>query len=382
MHGARPGAHAHDAVAMPVVQTATYAFETSEALRAYVEGRHDREEYGRYGNPTVRLLEARMAALEGAEDAVAFGSGMAAITAVLLALLRAGAHVVLFDDCYRRTRQLVAEWLGRFGVQATLVPGGDVAAMERALRPETRVVLTEAPTNPFLLVADLPAIASVCRPRRIRTVVDATLASPVNLRPLEHGIDLVVHSATKYLAGHNDVLGGVVAGSGALVSLVREVRDVTGAMLDPHAGWLVLRGLKTLALRVQRQNATGLALARALEGHPRVVRVWYPGLQSHPSHAIATRLMRGFGGVVSFELRAGFEETMRFVDDCRLARIAPSFGGVESLVEQPALMSYHSLDREERLRLGITDGLVRFSAGIEDTQEIVADVLRALQTSA
>jgi len=378
VHDGEPRLHPHDALAAPIAQTATYGFETTADLVAYMEGRVEREEYGRYGNPTVRLVEAKVAALEGADDAVAFGSGMAAVTSAILALTKEGAHVVLFSDCYRRTRQFVAGFLGRFGVRHTLVPPGDLDALEGALTDDTRLVVSEAPTNPFQSVVDLDRLAAICRPRRVKTMVDTTFATPMNLKPLDHGIDLVVHSATKYLGGHNDVLAGVLAGRGNLVSLVRDLRHVLGPVCDPHAAWLVLRGMKTLALRVRQQNETALALARFLEEHPRVRRVWYPGLPSHPDHEVASRLMSGFGGVVTFEVDADLAATGRFVDACRIPRIAPSLGGVESLIEQPALMSYFELDRDARETLGMTDGLVRYAVGIEDAEDIVADVARAL----
>ncbi len=379
VHAGEPRSHAHHAVTPPIVQTATYSFRDTAALVDYMEGREDRDEYGRYGNPSVRVVEARLAALEGAEEALLFGSGMAAITTAILALVKGGAHVVLFADCYRRTRQFVTQTLERFGVAHTLVPPADLDALAAALRPETRLVISEAPTNPYLNVVDLEAVARICRARRVKTLIDATFATPVNLRAHAHGVDLVVHSATKYLAGHNDVLAGAVSGTGALMSLVREARDVLGGVCDPHAAYLVGRGLKTLGLRVAQQNKTGLALARALEGHPRVSRVWYPGLASHPHHEVAARLLRGHGGVVTFALDGSLEETSAFIDALRIPRIAPSLGGVESLVEQPALMSFYELSEAQRAAVGISGSLVRYAAGIEDTDDLVADVLRALE---
>jgi cystathionine gamma-synthase len=378
VHGGEPRTHAYDALAAPIVQTATYTFASTAELIAYMEGQREREEYGRYGNPTVRLLEQKVAALEGADDAVAFASGMAAVTTAILALVRQGSHVILFSDCYRRTRQFVRDLLGRFGVEHTLVPPADLDALRAAIRPETRLVVSEAPTNPYNTVLDLPKLAAICREHRVKTLIDATFATPINLRPVEHGIDLVVHSGTKYLAGHNDVLAGVVAGKAGMVSLVRDLRHVLGGVLDPHAAYLVLRGTKTLSVRVERQNATAQALAEALEGHPRVRRVWYPGLASHPQHEVARRLMTGFGGVVTFTLDADLETTSRFIDALRIPRIAPSLGGVESLVEQPALMSYFELSSEERNAVGIPDELVRYAVGLEDADELVADVLRGL----
>jgi cystathionine gamma-synthase len=363
----------------PIAQTATYSFADTAELVAYQEGHKEREEYGRYGNPTVRLFEERVAALEHTEDAVAFASGMAAITSAILALTKAGDHVVLFSDCYRRTRQFVTTFLARFGVEHTLVAPADLTALERALRPETKLVVSEAPTNPYLTVVDLDGLVALCKPRRVRVLIDSTFATPVNMNPADHGVDLVVHSATKYLGGHNDVLAGVVAGPGGLVSLIRDLRHMMGAVCDPHAAFLVLRGLKTLALRVEQQNRTAQALAEALEGHARVVRVWYPGLASHPHHATARKYMRGMGGVVTFELRGDCASTSRFVDALEIPRIAPSLGGVESLVEQPALMSYFELATSEREAIGIKDQLVRYAVGIESADDIVRDVKRALE---
>jgi len=378
VHGGEPRSYAFDALTHPVVQTATYSFATTADLVAYMEGSVEREEYGRYGNPTVRAVEQKVAALEGVEDAAAFSSGMAAVTSAILALVKSDAHVVLFADCYRRTRQFVTGFLSRFGVTHSLVPPGDLDALERVMTDKTRLVISEMPTNPYQTCVDLDRLSAICKRFRAKSMIDSTFATPVNLRPAEHGIDLVVHSATKYLAGHNDVLAGVVAGQAGLVGLVRDLRHVFGAVLDPHAAFLVLRGIKTLGLRVAQQNRTALALAELVESHPRVKRVWYPGLASHPNHAIAKQLMRGFGGVVTFELDADMAATGRFIDALQIPRIAPSLGGVESLVEQPALMSYFELTTEEREAVGMRDSLVRYAVGIEDTDDLLADVQRAL----
>lgn len=371
----------YDAVPTPVVQTATYTFASTEAIVAYTEGREaeDREEYGRYGNPTTRSVELRLAALEGTEDAALFASGMAAMTTSVLALVKSGQHVVLFRDCYRMTYEFTTDVLARFGVSHTLLDAGDVAALPGALRPETRLVLSESPTNPYLSCIDLAALAAACKARRgVKSLVDATFATPVNCRPASFGVDLVVHSATKYLAGHNDVLAGAVCGSRDLVSLVREMRDMLGGVCDPHAAFLVGRGMKTLAIRVARQNATAQLLAERLAKHPRVERVFYPGLPSHPSHEVARAQMRGFGGVVSFVVKGGLHAASRVVDAMKLPRIAPSFGGVESLVEQPAVMSYYAMTTEERAAIGIADGLVRLAVGIEEPEDLLADLERAL----
>jgi cystathionine gamma-synthase len=382
VHAGTPATRPNHTLTHGVAQTATYTFESSEALERYMRGEDpdaEREEYGRYGNPTVREFERRMSELEHAEDCVAFGSGMSAITTAMLALLKAEDHVVLFRDCYRRTRQFVTQFLPRLGVEHTVVASGDLGGLEAALKPNTRLVLTEAPTNPFQYCVDLEKLSRIVRAKgRIRTLIDSTLATPVNCRPLELGIDLVMHSATKYLSGHNDVLGGVVAGPSHLVSLVRDARNVFGGVLEPHAAFLLLRGLKTLALRVERQNTTALALALALEPHPRVRRVYYSGLTSHPSYAVAREQMRGGGGMVSFVVDGDRQAASRVVDRCKLAKIAVSFGGAETLIDQPAIMSYFELSDDELKKIEIDPALIRLSVGIEETDDVVQSVLQAL----
>ena len=382
VHAGIERARAHHTLTPSIAQTATYTFENTATLERYMRGEDpdpEREEYGRYGNPTVRELERRVAALEGAEDAVAFPSGMAATSATLLALLKAGDHVVLFRDCYRRTRQLITQTLLRFGIEHTVVDAGDLAGMEAAIRPNTRLVVTESPTNPLNFCVDLARLSAIVKAKgRIRTLVDSTFATPVNSLPLTLGVDLVLHSATKYFSGHNDVLGGIVAGPSHLISLLRDTRGVVGAVLDPHAAFLIMRGLKTLALRVERQNHSALSLARALDQHPKVASVHYPWLESHPSYSIAKSQMRGGGGVVSFIVRGGRAAASRVVDATRIPQIAASLGGVESLIEQPAIMSFFELDDAQLAAIGIDPALIRFSVGIEETADLVADLLAAL----
>ena len=372
----------HHTLTPGIAQTATFTFDDTADLERYMRGEDidpDREEYGRYGNPTVREVERRIAALERTDDALAFATGMAAVTTSILAFTRAGDHVVLFRDCYRRTRQFVTQTLPRFGIAHSLVSPGSLDEMEAAIAPATRLVIGESPTNPYLYCTDLAALARIAKSKgRIRTLVDSTFATPVNLRPHEHGVDLVVHSATKYLAGHNDVLGGFLAGPSHLISLVRELRGVLGSTLDPHAAFLIGRGMKTLAVRVEKQNASALAVARMLEAHPKVERVYYPMLPSHPSHAVASQQMVGAGGVVSFVVRGGRAAASRVVDGCKLARIAPSLGGVETLVEQPAIMSYAELSDDELAAVGIDPALIRLSVGIEDAGDLLQDLERAL----
>ena len=380
VRGNEPRQKSHNAVTVPVHATATYAFRDTAELVAHFEGRTDREEYGRYGNPTTRAAEQKLAALDGGEDAALFSSGMAAVTTTLFTLLKAGDHVVMTRDCYRRARQFVATFLGRFGVSHTLVPPGDVAALEAAVssRP-TRLIISESPTNPYLRVADIPALAQVRRRHPgCFLVIDSTFATPINQRPLELGADLVLHSATKYLGGHNDLLAGAVCGNRGLVGAITDTRGVLGGVLDAHSSYLLIRGLKTLALRVNQQNRTALSLAHWLERHPAVQRVHHPFLPSHPDVALATAQMRGGGGVVSFEVKGGLEAASQVIDGCRLATLAPSLGGVETLIEQPALMSFFELTTDQRLAIGIKDNLIRLSVGIEDEHDIRADLERAL----
>ncbi len=379
VHAGTDARQPHAALQVPIYQTATYTFRDTAELTAFMSGEVERMEYGRYGNPTQRAAEEKIAALEGAQDALLFGSGMAAVTTTLLTLLRQGQHVVLTDDCYRRTRQFCRQVLGRLGVEVSVVPADDLAALEAALRPETRVLVTESPTNPYLKVVDIPALAALKKGRSFKIVIDATFATPVNQRPLTQGADLVVHSATKYLGGHNDLLAGVIAGAAPLVQGIRELQAILGGVLDPHAAWLLIRGLKTLPLRVRQQNETAMRLARRLASHPKVDEVYYPGLETHATHEVARRLMSGFGGVVSFTLRADLEATGRFIDAVRIPRIGPSLGGVETLIEQVALMSYFELTTEERLAVGIRDSLVRLSVGLEDADDLEADLLQALE---
>ncbi|HVU05127.1 MAG TPA: aminotransferase class I/II-fold pyridoxal phosphate-dependent enzyme [Polyangiaceae bacterium] len=382
VHAGVPHPRPHHTLAPSIAQTATYTFTNTADLERYMRGEDadpEREEYGRYGNPTVRELETRVAALDGTEDGVAFASGMAAVSTTILTLLKAGDHVVLFNDCYRRTRQFVSKLLVRFGVEHSLVPAGDLAALEAAMKPNTRLVVGESPTNPYLYCLDFEKLVAIVKKHgRVKTLVDSTFATPVNSRPHEYGVDLVVQSATKYLSGHNDVLGGIVTGPSHLVSLLRDTRGVLGSVMDPHAAFLVARGMKTLGVRVERQNATALAVARALEASPKIERVFYPGLESHPSHAVARAQMRGFGGVVSFSVKGGRAAASRLVDACKIATIAPSLGGVETLVEQPVIMSYSELSSEELAKVGIDEALIRLAVGVEETEDVVRDVMTAL----
>jgi cystathionine gamma-synthase len=379
VHGGERDRRESDAVATPIHQTSTFWFRDSAQLREYAEGRLVRDEYGRYSNPTWRAAEHKLRELEGADEAVLFASGMCAATTMFLALLPRGGHIVVTNDCYRRTRQFIAQFLSKLEVEATVIEPANTIALKDAIRDETVLFFTESPTNPYLRVIDLPEAARIAHERGVKVIVDSTFASPVNYRPLGDGADLVIHSATKYRGGHNDLSAGAAAGPSEIVKPIREAVGVLGGILDPHAAWLLLRGMKTLALRMDRHNENGLRVARWLEQRPEVRRVYYPGLESHPDFAVATRLLEGFGGVVTFELETDLEGAVRFTDACRLPYIAPSLGGAESLVEMPVLMSYWDYSEEDRRRWGITDSLIRLACGIEDADDLIADLDQALR---
>ena len=388
VHAGERRQHSNHALVDPIYQTATYTFrdtaDVCDFQQAHKDGHPgDRLEYGRYGNPTVAAAEERLAALEGAETAIQFSSGMSAITTALLGLCTttptaAGCHLVMTDDCYRRTRQFCVEFLSRLNVTTTVVPLGDYAALEAAIRPETRLLVSETPTNPYLRILDVERFAEIARRRGVISLVDSTFATPINLRPLEWGVDIVTHSATKYLGGHNDLLAGFLAGSRTLLQPLRDLGGVLGGVSDPNTAYLLIRGLKTLALRVEHQNRAGQQVAEYLEGHPAIERVWYPGLESHPQHRTAAAQMSGFGGVVSFQVSGGLEAASRFIDALHIPFISPSLGGAESLVIQPALMSYYDYTPEQRHKLGIADNLVRFALGLEDPADLIADIEQAL----
>lgn len=392
VHAGTSRKKALNSLTTPIVQSATYTFENTADLIAFLEaktwgnGEKTRDEYGRYGNPTISAVEKRLAALEctdgkGETDAVLFSSGMAAITTLLLTVLKAGQHVVMTDDVYRRTRIFCETTLAKFNIETSVVPVGDYDALENAVvKGKTRLIISETPTNPYLRVTDLERIKTIAKANRCLTMIDTTFATPINLRPLEWGIDYVVHSATKYIGGHNDVLGGVLIGNEMRVKPIRDARGAYGNTVDPQAAFLIERGIKTLGLRVRQQNATAQRIAEYLQQHTKVDHVYYPGLASHPDHDIASKQMTGFGGVVSFELAGDLQTTGDFIDALQIPYIAPSLGGVESLVEQPALMSYYDKTSEERAALGMSDSLVRYAVGIEDCDDLIADLDQALAT--
>lgn len=370
---------AEGAISTPMYCASTFTFESTCALLRFVEGEDEREEYGRYGNPNERSVERKLAALEGAESAIVYSSGMAAIVGLLMTKLSAGDEIIFFDQCYHRSREFCSKHLARFGVVTHQVKTSDFAAMEAAINERTKMLVSESPTNPHLTSIDLDKFAAVGKAHGVETLIDATLATPFNVRPIEFGIDYVLHSATKYLGGHNDLLAGVICGSTEQLESVRNLRGILGSVNSPHNLYLLERGLKTFALRMERHNENGMRVAEFLASHQRVERVYYPGLASHPSHKIAAAQMRGFGGLITFTVRdADWKETSRVVDSTQIARIAPSLGGVESLIEQPLVMSYYNCTPEDRLRFGISDNMIRLSCGIENAEDLIADLDRAL----
>lgn len=369
-----------DSITDPIVCASTFTFPNTQAIIDFIEQKQPREEYGRYGNPGEKVVERKLAQMEGGEEALLFSSGMAAIVGLLMTKLNAGDEVVFFDECYHRSREFCAKHLSRFGVVTRQVKACDYEAMEAAINDNTKLLVSESPTNPHLSIVDLERFAEIGKQYHVETLIDATLATPYNLKPLEYGIDYVLHSATKYLAGHNDLLAGAIIGSTEQIEPVRNLRGIMGAVNSPHNIYLLERGLKTFEVRMMRQNANGQALAEFLEQHPRVEHVYYPGLESHPYHAVATRTMSGFGGLVTFLIKdADWRATANIVDAANIPRIAPSLGGVESLIEQPLVMSYYECTPEERRQFGIPDNMIRYSCGIENVEDLIADLEQALE---
>jgi cystathionine gamma-synthase len=382
VHAGERRQKAGDAITDPIYCSSTYTFGDTQSVIDFIEQKQPREEYGRYGNPGEKVVEAKLAALEGGEAALLYASGMAAIVGLLMTKLSAGDEVVFFDECYHRSREFCAKHLSRFGVVTRQVPACDYTAMEAAITPRTRLLVSESPTNPHLSIVDLERFVALGRKHGVETLIDATLATPYNLRPIQAGVDFVLHSATKYLSGHNDLLAGVLIGAADKLEPVRKLRGIMGAINSPHNMYLLLRGLKTFELRMARHNENGLAVARFLAEHPRIERVLYPGLPSHPYHALAKQTMRGFGGLVTFLVKdADWRKTADIVDRVRIPRIAPSLGGVESLIEQPLVMSYYECTPEERKRFGIPDNMIRLSCGIENADDLIADLRQALEAT-
>ncbi len=362
-------------VATPIYQTASFEVtDNDQQVRATSTDMF----YTRYGNPTHTVAEKAIAELEGADAALLFASGMNAITTSILSLLKSGDHVVAQRDIYGGATKFFSQWLPKFGIETTFVDTVEYDQHARAIRPNTKLLYLESPTNPTLRVVDLRQVTALARQHNLITFIDSTFATPINQRPADLGIDLVMHSGTKYFAGHSDLICGIVAGRQDLIQKIHETRTTLGGTMDPHAAWLLLRGIKTLAVRVQRQNDNALRIARFLAQHARVRRVHYPFLEGHPQRALAMELMHGGGGVLSFEVDGTGEDARRLSEALHLFTLAPSLGGVDSLVTIPVLTSHGMISAEHRQKMGVTDQLIRISVGIENADDLIADLEQAL----
>lgn len=358
----------------PIYQTSTFEVTDMEEQVRVTPTDHF---YTRYGNPTHTVAENAIAELEGADAALLFASGMSAITTCILALTKAGDHIVAQRDIYGGATKFLTQWLPKFGVEVTLVDTTEYQQHAKAIRPNTRILHLESPTNPTLRVIDLKKVAALAKQHGILTLIDSTFATPINCRPVEFGIDLVMHSGTKYFGGHADLICGIVAGRRDLIDTIHATRTTLGCNMDPHAAWLLLRGIKTLAVRVQRQNENALRVAQFLKGHPKVRSVSYPFLEGHPQRALAMEQMRGGGGVLSFEVEGTGEDACRFAEALHLFTLAPSLGGVESLVTIPVITSHAMIRPEEREKMGVTEQMIRLSVGVENIEDLIADLEQA-----
>jgi cystathionine beta-lyase/cystathionine gamma-synthase len=367
-----------DPLTTPIYETTTFVFENAEEVRAYNEGRSTKFLYSRYGNPTTVAVEKTIADVEGAEMAMLFASGMAATSTALLGLLKNGDEVVCSAAIYGGTLHLLADLFPHFGIGARFVTIEDLRQPERVIGPKTKVVWFESPINPTLRCVDVAAIGAACRNKGVTSIIDNTFASPINQRPIELGVDIVMESVTKYLNGHSDVTAGALAGPAALLKDVDKARRMLGGVVDPQAAYAIGRGMKTLAVRMQRHNANGLAVARWLEKDTRVATVYYPGLESHPDHALAKRQMTGFGGMVCVDLGGGPGRVERFFDNLKVFRRAASLGGVESLCSIPVLTSQWGHTDAQLAEAGVTRSMARLSIGLEDPQDLIEDLDQAL----
>jgi cystathionine beta-lyase/cystathionine gamma-synthase len=374
-----PSARDAEPLTLPIYETTTFVFDSAEQVREYNEGKSGKYLYSRYGNPTISAVEEKLAKLEGAESALLLSSGQAATTTALLALVRAGDEVVCSAAIYGGTLHLLGEVFSKLGVTTRFVRVEAFQQPERILSDNTRVVWFESPINPTLRCVDIGAVATACRAHGVMSVLDNTFASPVNQQPIPLGVDLVMHSATKYLNGHSDVTAGVLAGPSSLVTQMEKIRRRVGTILDPYAAYALGRGLKTLGVRVERHNANAMAVAKWLAADRRVEKVYYPGLPQHPDHEIATRQMRGFGGMVCIDVGGGYERAARFFDRLTIFQRAASLGGVESLCSLPVLTSQWGHSEDELREAGVTRSMARLSVGLEDPEDLIADLDQALR---
>jgi cystathionine gamma-synthase len=363
-------------MATPIYQTSTFEVADNEEQLRVTPTDHF---YTRYGNPTNTVAEQTIAQLEGVDAALTFASGMGAITTTIMALLKSGDHIVAQRDIYGGATKFFTQWLPKMGIETTLVDTTEYEQHSRAIRPNTKLLYVESPTNPAVRVVDLKKIAALARQHNLISMIDATFGTPINQRPAEFGIDLIMHSGTKYLAGHSDLICGVVAGSGDLIDKIHSTRTTLGNCMDPHASWMLIRGLKTLAVRVARQNENAFRVAEFLAQHAKVRSVHYPFLKSHPQYAVAREQMSGGSGMVSFEVEGTGDDARRLTESLRLFTLAPSLGGVESLVSIPVLTSHAMIEPEQRKKMGVTEQMIRLSVGIENADDLIADLDHALE---
>ena len=375
VHGGADLSKKNGPLSTPIYQTATFEVtDNDQQLRATSTDMF----YTRYGNPTQTAAEAVIVELEGTDAARLFASGMNAITTCVLALLKSGDHIVAQRDIYGGSIKFFSQWLPKLGIETTFVDTTEYDQHARAIRPNTKLLYLESPTNPTLRVVDLRQVTALAKQHNLITFIDSTFATPINQRPADFGIDLIMHSGTKYFSGHADLICGIVAGRRDLIEKIHDTRTTVGGVIDPHAAWLLIRGMKTLAVRVQRHNDNALRVARFLAHHPKVGRVHYPFLEGHPQRALAMEQMRGGGGVLSFEVDGSAEDARRLTEALHLFTLAPSLGGVDSLVCVPVLTSHAMVSAEHRKSMGVTDQMIRLSVGIESADDLIADLEQAL----
>ena len=367
-------------ISPPIYQTTTFSAENAEHFYAMATEPRHAEFYTRYGNPNHQQVEATIAALEGAETALVTSSGIGAIFAAVMSQLKSGDHVIGQRNHYAATTVLFRDILPRFGVECTLVDNTSNEEFIAAVRPNTKIIYVETPTNPLMQITDLRAIVALAKQHNLISMVDSTFATPINQRPIELGFDVVLHSATKYIGGHHDATAGAIVGAKAMIEQIWRFAVVSGSVLSPFDGWLLLRGLRTLGLRVERHNQNALALAQFLAAHPKIARVYYPGLASHPQHELAKSQMDGFTGMLSVDVKGDYSGAEKLISSLKLATRAASLGGFETLVVHPAAMWALQLTPEQQRATGISESLVRISVGLEDTKDLLADFAQALQT--
>lgn len=368
----------HGAVSVPIYNTSVFAFSDADTGAAIHNHQKDGYFYGRLGNPTQTALEKAMRELEKGEDALAFASGMAAVSAAVLTLVKSGDHIVAPDSMYSTATNFFNELSAKFGIKTTFINAAEAENYAESAKPETKIFWLESPSNPLLKITDIEAVANIAKEKGVSTIADNTFATPFNLRPLELGVDLVIHSATKYLGGHSDLTAGLIVGKRETVERARlNTTKLYGGNIAPQTAWLVLRGIKTLALRMERHNQNASAIANMLSAHPKIKAVFYPGLEKHQNQKIAAKQMKGFGGMIAFDVGAA-EKGKNLVNNVEVCTLATSLGGVETIIQHSASMTHATLSREDRLKAGVTDGLIRLSVGIEDEKDLIADLENAL----